>query len=745
MAVTLGSMAVGSIVKLKENGTLQNYIVVHQGNPSTSIYDNSCNGTWLLRQDCIESRVWDAEDLNIYESSDINYWLNSTMLNEYDADIKNTIKQVKIPYRKNGGSGGTNQTGANGLSCKIFLLSGYEVGWTTSDSINFPIDGAKLDYFESGILTSANNKRIAKLNNIVTEWWLRSPNINYTSRPWFVKSTGDHTHVNSYFSYGIRPALILPSSLLTFDDGSITTDTAPTTPASINIPSTIYGGNNIDITWGVSTDIDGNLSGYKLEKSVNGGSSWSQIYQGSAINTTDHVSYGTTTVMYRVKAYDALGLESGYKTSNNITIINNTAPTIPSSIMVPDVIIGGKTLNISWGASTDAQGDIIKYQLERSINSGGSYTKIYDGTDLSYIDTINIAWTKVLYRVRAYDTLMAYSAYKSSTDKNVLNLSIASINVPSIAMQGQQIPISWSAAPNADSYTLERNADNSTWESIYTGSDTSYTDTATSWNTVKYRVKASNNGNWGDYKTSSAIPVITPNALTISGEDSDLGTLTNNVPYTVSTDTGNTISLERYVNGQLIAKINVNSGFSYTIPVIDLPTGTGTIKLVATVQTLSGSPVSKTRIWTYNKTPVNFPDNGGVGALTQDGNNIFPPTLAECVRVSAQFGGSLDKALELISPLLNMAVMAVGSYIGSGTFGQDSPNSLTFDFSPQMVIISGGNKSLTISNTIKTDGGTVGYIEGTKVTWYNSLGADEQLNQSETTYTYIAVGKQVQT
>lgn len=742
MAVTLGSMAVGSIVKLKENGTLQNYIVVHQGNPSTSIYDNSCNGTWLLRQEIVTKLEWQTWLDNKLESSNIQSWLNSTMLSKYDTDIQNAIKQVKIPYRKNGGSGGTNQTGANGLSCKIFLLSGYEVGWTTNDISYIPVDGAKLDYFEAGTSKSANNKRRTPNNEI---WWLRSPRIDSNKFAIEVEADGSWSAPYVHMEFGVRPALILPTNLLVNGDSSIFINTAPTTPASINIPSTIYGGNNIDITWGVSTDIDGNLSGYKLEKSVNGGSSWSQIYQGSAINTTDHVSYGTTTVMYRVKAYDALGLESGYKTSNNITIINNTAPTIPSSIMVPDVIIGGKTLNISWGASTDAQGDIIKYQLERSINSGGSYTKIYDGTDLSYIDTINIAWTKVLYRVRAYDTLMAYSAYKSSTDKNVLNLSIASINVPSIAMQGQQIPISWSAAPNADSYNLERNADNSTWESIYTGSDTSYTDTATSWNTVKYRVKASNNGNWGDYKTSSAIPVITPNALTISGEDSDLGTLTNNVPYTVSTDTGNTISLERYVNGQLIAKINVNSGFSYTIPVIDLPTGTGTIKLVATVQTLSGSPVSKTRIWTYNKTPVNFPDNGGVGALIQDGNNIFPPTLAECVRVSAQFGGSLDKALELISPLLNMAVMAVGSYIGSGTFGQDSPNSLTFDFSPQMVIISGGNKSLTISNTIKTDGGTVGYIEGTKVTWYNSLGADEQLNQSETTYTYIAVGKQVQT
>lgn len=48
MATTLGSKAVGSVVKIKENGTRVNYLVVHQGKPS-SIYDESCNGTWLLR------------------------------------------------------------------------------------------------------------------------------------------------------------------------------------------------------------------------------------------------------------------------------------------------------------------------------------------------------------------------------------------------------------------------------------------------------------------------------------------------------------------------------------------------------------------------------------------------------------------------------------------------------------------------------------------------------------------------
>ena len=57
-----------------------------------------------------------------------------------------------------------------------------------------------------------------------------------------------------------------------------------------------------------------------MEKSIDGGSEWSQIYQGSALSTTNSVAFGTPTVMYRVKAYDSEGLESGYKTSNQVTV-----------------------------------------------------------------------------------------------------------------------------------------------------------------------------------------------------------------------------------------------------------------------------------------------------------------------------------------------------------------------------------------------------------------------------------------
>ena len=48
--VLLSTKAVGSTVKLTVNGKAREFIVVHQGKPS-SVYDESCNGTWLLMKD----------------------------------------------------------------------------------------------------------------------------------------------------------------------------------------------------------------------------------------------------------------------------------------------------------------------------------------------------------------------------------------------------------------------------------------------------------------------------------------------------------------------------------------------------------------------------------------------------------------------------------------------------------------------------------------------------------------------
>ena len=209
----LGTKAVGSIVKLNVNGAAKEFIVVHQGKPS-SLYDESCDGTWLLMKDIFEATRWHSSDVNNLENSTIHSILNSPLLNAFESNIRDAIKQVKIPYRKNGGSSGSDQSGANGLLCKIFLLSGYEIGFTTSDNPYFPQDGAKLSYFESGTDTSANNKRIANLNGSAADWWLRSPDTNYTNLVCGVSSNGSYNGSSAFNLGGVRPALVLPSDVL---------------------------------------------------------------------------------------------------------------------------------------------------------------------------------------------------------------------------------------------------------------------------------------------------------------------------------------------------------------------------------------------------------------------------------------------------------------------------------------------------------------------------------------------------
>ena len=211
--IQAGTLDIEQEVLINENGTPVTYIVVHQGRPS-SLYDASCDGTWLLRKDIAENRVWDSGNSNVLESSDIHSYLNNTWINRYDTDIRNAIKQVKIPYRQNGGSGGTDRNGANGLSCKIFLLSGKEVGWDSSDNRYFPNDGAKLSYFLDGTSSSANQKRVATLNGSATIWWLRSPLTGGTINVWVVYSNGVCNYWGANYSYGVRPALVLPSTFV---------------------------------------------------------------------------------------------------------------------------------------------------------------------------------------------------------------------------------------------------------------------------------------------------------------------------------------------------------------------------------------------------------------------------------------------------------------------------------------------------------------------------------------------------
>ena len=447
--VRLGAKAVGSIVKIKVNGAAKDFIIVHQGKPS-SVYDDSCNGTWLLMKDIYEKRQWNRTNTNDYAGSTTHSYLNDNFYNLIDSEIRAAIKQVKIPYQK-GTGWGSLATGENGLSTKVFLLSGYEVGWAHNA---LPKDGAKLDYFGSG--SGGNSKRVAYNGSNAGIWWLRSPYTVNRDTAWTVLTDGScDNNLCEQNTCGVRPALILPSTLLVSDDGTVSTNTAPSTPWNISVPSSIMGGTNISISWEKSYDAESNLAGYKVERSTDGGWSWSRIYQGTATSTTDNVAFGTTSVMYRVKAYDTEGLESGWRTSSQVTVVNNNAPSAPPSIAVPKDVKGGSTLVISWTAASDSDGNLSGYILERSTDGGFAYMQVYKGDALTYTDTITNGWYTVMYRVKAYDTEGLESGYTTSAIRTVRYNVAPAINASSTSLGEKNAPFNFGyTVTDADGDTL---------------------------------------------------------------------------------------------------------------------------------------------------------------------------------------------------------------------------------------------------------------------------------------------------
>lgn len=209
---TLGSLDVGTVLTLNS----VDYIIVHQGLPS-SMYDSSCDGTWLLRKD-----VWSLSisrwgyTYNNYANSQAHKYAESASNSYYvgqlsSASFKGYIKQVKIPYVYGNGDDNVVYSGSNGLSTHVFNLSGYELGFTTSVSSYLPADGACLSYFSGSGNTDANRK--SGYGGYDTTYFTRSPSTANATTVYHVSDTGGLVLYTAGLSGYIRPAFILPSDL----------------------------------------------------------------------------------------------------------------------------------------------------------------------------------------------------------------------------------------------------------------------------------------------------------------------------------------------------------------------------------------------------------------------------------------------------------------------------------------------------------------------------------------------------
>lgn len=342
----------------------------------------------------------------------------------------------------------------------------------------------------------------------------------------------------------------------------------------------------------------------------------------------------------------------------------------PSNINVPSSVIATQSIAISWSTSSGAD----SYKLERQVN-GGSWKTVYTGANTSYTDTAQTGWSSVVYRVSAGISGVYGDTTQSSTVTITTPATPSSITVPGSAMIGQTFAVSWEAVDGADTYKLERRVNSGSWTTVYTGPGLSFTNTAqTGWTSVQYRVSAGIDGVYGDPVTSSEVDIIAASALVISGADGSLGTITAPVTYSVTSDTGNQITVEETV-GNHTRTLTPTSGQLISIPVsmIDpAADGSGQIVIKASVTASSGQ-VNQTRSWTYTKTPLTLPTKAyRVEQLQGEAKDVMPITLAEAVMmpdgksVADKLGGA------------TLAGVAIGTFTSS----------VTLPFVPDAVFVS---------------------------------------------------------
>lgn len=196
-----GDLLVGQTVAIKESGTPIPYLVVHQGNPDAGLYDASCDGTWLLRNEIKAMRAYGSS--RFYNYSDMPNFLDpdisGSATSGLDEKVKNAMKTVKIPYHA---STGDIMSGANGLPCRAFLLGAKEYG--IGSGFTVPEDSVVLDYFKNN-----SGNRIAYYEGAPAIHWTRSDRLE-GSAVWVVLESGTFISLNVSYSYGVRPAFILP-------------------------------------------------------------------------------------------------------------------------------------------------------------------------------------------------------------------------------------------------------------------------------------------------------------------------------------------------------------------------------------------------------------------------------------------------------------------------------------------------------------------------------------------------------
>lgn len=238
---------------------------------------------------------------------------------------------------------------------------------------------------------------------------------------------------------------------------------APSAPSTLSYSTSATTNTSISVSW---SSVSGATS-YVLERRTGSGS-YTQVYSGSSTSYSQgKLSAGTYT--YRIKAVNSAG-SSSYKTGSILTVtIPNSAPTTPSSLTYTQSTTTTGTISVSWGTSTDSDGNLSGYILERQIGTA-SYTQVYKGSNTSW-SMSSPSVGSYSFRVKAYDSAGAESSYRTVTYK----CTVTQANrAPYVSPSSKSLGIFSTTKPSV-SYTVYDADDDSITVKEYMNSTLMYT------------------------------------------------------------------------------------------------------------------------------------------------------------------------------------------------------------------------------------------------------------------------------
>lgn len=235
MATALKNKSIGSIIKIKINDNVTDFILTNLGAPNKSYTD--ANGAWLTQKNIYNNQVFNSPNNQAYTKSSIQNWLKNTYLKYIESELQPYILTPTLPI---GAGASINPTT---ITTKVFLLSISETGAAT-----LSYDGSKLSYF------SDKNSRIAYYKDSAAFWWTRSPNPLNSATVYCMDKDGDQDYYVTTLSRGVRPTFIVDSSLKVDDNGYIVYDNPPVISSSLGTSGTDLGEKKdvFDVTYSVS-------------------------------------------------------------------------------------------------------------------------------------------------------------------------------------------------------------------------------------------------------------------------------------------------------------------------------------------------------------------------------------------------------------------------------------------------------------------------------------------------------------